>query len=442
MSYKNQNALKLENLVNDEGLKEALKKPSSNPLLEMEYVSPVNQGRFSTIGRLESGVSLLQAAQLGIEKTKQWLQEIRQFLEQNDPGSHTTNVPTSVVNRFIEDRLIMIENLVDTSKFQGRKVLDGSYGIKGKAEGGRLKFVRGSARVATSPDKGFPVQIYQPPKPPVLIGKNQVTQTEVDQEKLIALNDGSQDVRYRIRKDETPDSLVRNLKECLIEHHIDVDVFRTHDNRLFFRHNQLGSKNSFKGMSYKSRLISDIPGQYMSSAPGIDIAGMIGSESAHGDGGFLIGDKGNKQTDGLVVFYNGAVDFPGQVVGVVHTVQNGIAIPLNAAESAMEMLSLPSIDPNTLAAGVTNCSGYENLRSVRVMKDKERFDALKIVIWSIVYLQFLAKELKQKENEYVERTLDMLKGSTAPFVVSDDGLFLSKDKAEDMIGQINAMLKK
>ncbi len=443
MPYNNQNALKLENLVNEAGRpKDTFKKASSDPLLAMEYVSPVNQGRFSTIGRLESGVSLLQSAQLGIEKTKQWLQEIRQFLEENDHGTHSTNVPISVVNRFIEDRLIMIENLVGTSKFQGRKVLDGSYGIKAKTEGKHLKFVRGSARVASSPETGFPVQIYQPPKPAILMGKDKVTQTEVDKEKLIALNDGSQDVRYRIRNDETPDSLVRNLRECLLEHHIDVEIFRTQDDRLFFRHNQLGSKNSFKGMSYKSRLISDIPGQYMSSTPGIDIAGTIGSESAHGDGGFLMGDKGNKYTDGLVVFYNGTVDFPGQVVGEVHTVQNGIAIPLDSAESAMEMLSLPSIDPNTLAVGVTNCSGYENLRSVRVIKDNERFDALKMVIWSIVYLQFLAKELKQKENEYVERTLDMLKGSTAPFVVNDDALFLSKDKAEDMIDQINAMLKK
>ncbi len=442
MSYNNQNALRLEDAVDEKGIKNTFKKPIPDPLLDMEYISPVNQGRFSTIGRLESGVSLLQTAQAGIEKTRHWLQEIRKFLEGNEGNFYPTNIPNSVVNRFIEDRLAMIDNLVSTSKFQGRAVLDGSYGIKGKTEGKHLKFVRGSARVATSPEKGYPVEIYQPPKPSILSGKNEVTQDEVNQEKLIALNDGSQDVRYRLCKGETPDSLVKNIRECLVSHHIDVDVFRTEDNKLFFRHNQLGSKNSFRGMSLKSRLISDIPGQYVSSIPGIDIAGMIGGESAHGDGGFLIGDKGNKHTDGLVVFYDGIVDFPGQAVGFVHTIQNGIAIPLNAAESTMEMLSLPSINPRVLAVGVANCSGYESLRTVRVLKDQERFDALKMVIWSIVYLQFLAKELKQKENEYVERTIELLRGGMTPFAVNDDALFLSKDKAEDMIGQINAMLKK
>lgn len=440
MSYNNQNALRIDEVMDEKGLKGSLKKPAPDPLLNMEYVSPVNQGRFSSIGKLESGVSLLQAAQIGIDKTMQWLQEIRQFLESSREATDVHHVPISVANRYIQDRLALIDQLVKSSRFQGKAVLDGSYGIQAYSTGKRLKFVRGSARVTSSPDKGFPVKIVQPPKPSILLGYGTLTEQELKEEKLIALNDGSQEVRYRVRKNETPETLINNLKKCLMNHNFDVDVYKTDDQRLYFRHNQLGSKNSFKGLSLNSRLISEIPGQYASSNPGIDIAGTINDESAHGDGGFLIGDAGNKRTDGLVVFFDGQIDFPGQVVGYIHSIQKGMAVPLDATGSLLEMLSLPSIDPTMLAVGVANSRGFENLAAIRIADSSDISDALRLIIWSSVYLKYLSKELKQKEDEYIERTIELLHGSMDRFNQKEDPFSLSREKADDMISQIKEML--
>lgn len=442
MSINNQNALKLEEVIDDKSLKNAFMKNGKDPLLEMEYVSPVNQGRFSSIGKLESGVSLIQAAQVGIEKSLKWLIEIRQFLEESNNETSNSKIPKSVASRYIADRLDSIDHLVNTSTFQNKTVLDGSYGVKARTSGGRLKFVRGSARVMTSPENGYAIKVYQPPKPSILIGNSGLTENELKQEKLIALKDGTQEVRYRIRSDETPETLVNNLRNCLMLNHFDVDVHKTDDNRLFFKHKQFGSKTTFGGVSYNSRLISKTPGQYVSAIPGIDIAGLIGEESARGDGGFLVGEKGNATTDGLVVYYDGPVEFPGQVVGYIKTWQNGLAIPLDSSGLKMEMLSLPSIDPDVLSVGVSNSSGFENLKSIRTVTETEYLDALRMVVWSIIYLNFLAKELKQKEEEYVERTINMLSGSTAGFSTIDDALSLSKSKAADMISQLNEMLTK
>ncbi len=439
--YSNQYALKLGESCENSGLESSFKAPASDPLLDMEYVSSVNQGKFSTIGKLESGVSLLQTAQQQIEKIRLWLREIQQFLEGYEGHTSPINIPKSVMSKYLEDRLDQVKEVVETASFQGRTVLNGDCGVIAKITGENLRFVRGSARVISSQNKGYPVAIFQAPKSSMLIGANHITLDEVRRENLIAISDGMQEARYYPRKDETPDSLVNNLRKCLANHNIEVDVFRTKDNRLFFKHNQLGSKYSFKAMSSVSHLVSSIPGQFRPSIPGIDIAGTIGAESAHGDGGFLIGDVGNKQTDGLVVYYDGIVDYPGQVVGYVETEQQGLTIPLDPMESKLEILSIPSIHPEVLAIGVTNRSGFEDLNSIRGSNDYEWKDALKMVLWSLVYLEYLSKELKVKEDDYVDCTISLLQGNTESTLVKNEALCLSQEKANDMVNQLKEMLK-
>ncbi|MBU2513097.1 hypothetical protein KJ966_17285 [bacterium] len=439
--YSNQYALKLGEHGDNGGLEANFKTPVRDPLLHTEYVSSVNQERFSTIGKLESGVSLLQTAQQQVEKIRSWLREIHQFLDGQGGKTSPLNIPKSVINKYLEDRLNLVKEAVDTASFQNRTILNGDCGVMAKATGQNLRFVRGSARVISSQNVGYPVAVFQAPKSSMLVGTNQVTAEDIQKETLIAISDGMQEARYYPRKDETPESLIVNLRRSLVNHNVEVDVFRTKDNRLFFKHNQLGSKYSFKVLSSNSCLVSSKPGQYRPSIPGIDIAGTIGAESAHGDGGFLIGDVGNKQTDGLIVYYDGTVDFPGQVVGHIETIQQGLTIPLDTAESKFEILSIPSIHPEVLAIGVTYRSGFKDLNSIRVSNEYEWRDALKMVLWSLVYLEYLSKELKAKEDDYVDRTISLLQGNTGSIPANNETLCFSQEKVNDMVSQLKEMLK-
>lgn len=441
IGYNNQNVLKLGAFAESDSLDDGISMPASDPMMNMEYVSSVNQGHFSTIGRLESAVSLLQTAQINIDKIRSWLMELSEFLEGGGAETYRDSIPRSVTNNFIDDRLRLIQDTVNSASFQNRKVLNGEYGVTGRAEGSNLQFVRGSARVADSPESGYPVVIYQGPKPSFLTGAACVTEEEIRKESLISLYGGSQEVRYRVHKGETTESLVENLQQLIIENNLDIGVYLTKDNRLFFKHNQLGSRNHFRGVSYQSRLISKTPGQISTSTPGIDIAGMIGGESAHGDGGFLIGDPDNKCTDGLAVFFGGVVNHPGEEVGRVYVKQNGLTLPLDASQSKMEVLSIPSIDSSLLAIGVTNLSGQENLKGIRASNTKERIDALRMVAWSSVYLEYLLKELKIKEDAYVNRTIEMLRGDMTSQPIGEDSLISSRDKTDDMVTQLRAMLE-
>jgi hypothetical protein len=263
---------------------------------------------------------------------------------------------------------------------------------------------------------------------------------EIRRESLIAIADDAHEVRYRIRGDENPETLVTNLQQYLVDHGFDISVYCTRDNHLFFRHNQLGSANNFKGMSYHSRLISDIPGRYNDAQKGVDIVGTIGGEQAHGDGGFLIGNKGNPKTDGLVVYYGGVMEYPGQIVGTIQVEQNGIRVPVDIEGKRVEILSIPSIRPDILATGVSNRSGFHHLGSIRANTVIECRDALKLIDWSIAYLEYLQEELKINENNFVDRAVELLRSTMSPKVAGEEIVYLSKEKAKGMVDELKSML--
>ena len=66
-----------------------------DPASQKEYVSPFETGRFAMIGRLESGVSKIQTATIGVEKIKGMLSEMKRFLEEEGYRSFRAQIPVS-----------------------------------------------------------------------------------------------------------------------------------------------------------------------------------------------------------------------------------------------------------------------------------------------------------------------------------------------------------
>ncbi|MFH2129857.1 MAG: hypothetical protein ABIK68_05730 [bacterium] len=411
-----------------------------DPVPQKEYTSPFEQGRFAMIGRLESSVSKIQTATIGVEKIKGLMSEMKRFLEEEGYRSFRAQIPVSVINNFLTDRLAHMKMTSETTSFAGRALLNGKSGVRGSVSGKNLRFIRGSARVQSSGENGYPIAVYQAPRPSVLTGAIRLSPEELRRESMIALADESREVRYRVRPDENPDSLVMNLQRYLVDNNFDISVYCTQDNHLFFRHNQLGSANSFRGMSAQSRLISEIPGHYREAEPGADVTGTIGSEQAHGEGGFLIGNRGNPHTEGLVVYFDGMIETPGQIVGSVHIEQNGIRVPVDLTGSKVEILAIPSIQPEMLAVGVSNRSGFTSLRSIRANTVLECRDALKLIGWSMTYLDYLLEELKYNEANFVDRAVEVLRSTMRPQAAGEEILYLSKDKARSMVDELKSML--
>lgn len=416
------------------------KKGRGTPIVQNEYIYPADQGRFSKISELENCVSLLQTASINIERVRNWLQEMKTFLEDQGYRSFQAQVPVSVINGFLTDRLMQIKAVSESASFQGRAIFNGDCGIGAEVMGRKLKFVRGSARVESSSTAGYSIAVYQPPEPSVLMGSDTLSKENLKKESMIVLADDQQEVRYRIDEHEDPDSLVKNLQRCLRTYGFDINVYVTQDDRLYFRHNQLGTSTGFKGSSYLTRIISDSPGEYQEAKLGKNIEGTIGTEEAHGNGGFLIGNEGNPRTDGLIVFFDGVVDFPGQIVGHVNVQQNGIKVPINSSADEVEILSIPSIQPELLSVGVPNESGFEDLSAIRANTVFECRDALKLIVWSISDLEYLQEDLKIDEDKYVDKAVELLRSTMSTRAAGEEIFNFSKTKAKDMVEQLRSMM--
>lgn len=411
-----------------------------DPVLQKGYHSKTDQGRFTMIGKLESSVSLIQTANLKIDKTKGLLQDMKRFLEEEGYRSFRAQIPVSVINNYLTDRLDQIKMTTEAAGFQNKSILNGKCGVRGETDSEKLSFVQGSARIVTSPAKGFPVTIFKAPKASILIGTGILSTDTLKREKMLAFADDMHEIRYQIGKDEDKDTLISNLQRYLLDNGFDINVYCTNDNHLIFRHNQLGSTRTFKGMSYQTNLISHVPGEFLTAEPGQDIEGNIAQEKANGKGGFLTGEKGNVHTDGLKVYFNGDIEQPGQIVGYVKVKQSGIKVPIDLAGKKVEILSIPSICPESMAVGVTNNSGFKNLGNIRANTVTECRDALKLIKWSIEYLEYLQDELTWSEKNYVNRAVELLRSTMSSNVAGSEILFLSKEKAKNMVVQLKGML--
>ncbi|MDH5560582.1 MAG: hypothetical protein OEY59_06960, partial [Deltaproteobacteria bacterium] len=412
-----------------------------DPLMRKTDPLSGEEGRYQVIGKLENNVSRLQIARHNLTRINRWLFEMRDFLKDLWNQEVDQEVPASVVDHFLLERIAQVRMNAEAASFQGKALLNGKSGVIGRVTGQGLYFVRGSARALSSADPGYVVSISQAASPPKITGTEPLSTKTLAKENLIAIWDGETEFRYKIRPDETPDSLVLNLKNKLAAKGMEVSIDKTDDEKLRLVHHQLGSRPGLKGASMNTRILSQVPGQFLTAEPGLDIAGSIGKEPAQGKGGFLMGKKGNKRTDGIVIYYPGAIHYPGQVVGYCHIKQNGMFVPLDIKEDRAEILSLPSLLPKELAVGVANLSGYMNLSEIKGESAQEKRDALKLIIWTIEELSYLNDELQWKEDYYVELAVKLLKKGPGSNDANDDILHLSKEKAEEMVKQLKNMIE-
>lgn len=421
-------------------LDSALGYSRGDPLNNKDYPPKEEKGRYHVIASLEKNVSRLQIARHNLSRGSGWLFEMSNFLKTIWDQSDEKEIPASVVNNYLKERLAQIRMTAEAASFQSRALLNGKSGILADTTGKGLYFVKGSARVLSSKQQGYPVKIIRPAKAASLIGLDPLDERTIRSESLIAIKEGGSELRYKVSENETADSLIENLKIMLAERGMEISVDKTDDNRLLLIHQRLGSKPKFQGLSFKTRLLSKIPQQPLDSLNGVDIKGSIGNERAEGNGGFLLGERGNQATDGLMVYFGGNTVIEGQIVGYVKVKQMGVKVPLDVREDTAEILSIPSILPKNIAIAVPNLSGFMSLDEISANHLIERIDALKLIQWAMKELKELKDELKWKEDFYVDLAVKLLRNGPEATIDRDEALILSKEKADEMLNQLKSLV--
>lgn len=412
----------------------------NNPMMDHSGLSAEVSGKFSVIANLENRVTMIQIAKDNIEKIAAKLIELKKFLEQSDADASKMTVPPSVVNNYMTDRLAKIKEIAETARFQEQILLNGDCGVVGATSNGSLRFISGGEKVITSNQHGYPVTIFQDARPGTLLGNEVISEKALQKETLIALADGQHEMRYRVSDNEGPETIVENLQRSILKHGLNVRITKTRDNRLLFVHNQLGTNTELRGLSYKTKLLSSTPGIIKEATPGRDISGTIGLETAKGMGGFLMGHIGNRRTDGLLIYYDGTIKYPGEIVGYVRTIQQGVSVPVDLTGETMELLVIPPVFPENLAIGIGNSSGFNDLASIRGNTIQERQDALKLIQVSLEDLDTQLETIRWKEDKFVKRTINILQGTMIPKKAGEEILFDSTGEIHSMTEQLQEML--
>lgn len=410
------------------------KKIQNEPQQELGVLEP----KVTAVGKLEGAVSMLQVAKASVKKIRLTLEEMQEFLKREADGEK--DVPSSVINKHLTERITQAERHAMAASFQGRALLNGRSGIIARVNGEGLRFVKGSARCKSSQVGGYPVSIEQEGKPASLVGSERINEALLSEESLIAVSEGEQEVRYKLQRGESLESLTFNLQQSLWMGGLDVSVFISRDQRLVLMHNQLGSKHSFKAKSLTTRMLSPAAGYYKDSEPGQDVLGKIAGEAAMGEGGFLTGNPGNPRTDGLTLHYEGKPQYLGEIIGYVEIEQRGIIVPLEVTQRRQEILSLPSLMPEVLGLGAGNRSGIKSLQEIKGASWQERVDSQKVIHKALTELEAFKKELGWKEDAYVHRAIELLKAGSSHVGRPEDLMSLSKDKATQMAGELKGML--
>lgn len=405
--------------------------------LELQNVGQIQKQATS---QLEDAVSLTQVAQVTIVQILQRVQDMKQFLSELQFIQKKTLPPESIINHFLEEKLQQIKKLIVKNRFNETPIFSGHFGTHGETLGKHLQLVSFSSNVLPSPAKGYPVVIKQNAQRATLIGSEKLTSENLKLEKMISLFEGGKEIHYSLKKEESPDSLVQNLQNLVALRGLDLGVFRTSDNHLMVIHNQLGSRPNFQGLSYQSRILSETPALICApQTKGRDIAGSIAGETALGKGGFLFGKKGNLQTDGLVLYYDGSLHYSGEVVGRVLISKNSLETPLPYLNQSFKPLNFPNLFPEKQAIGVGNQSGFLSLADLKGGTQLQRHDALKLIEIGIERLESLKNKLKQQEEQYVEQALHTLRSPLQiPFLLEE--AVCSKEKAHQMERQLREMV--
>lgn len=398
------------------------------------------KSQHTVIQELERNVSRLQTAANGIDQVFDVLKDLTSFLDLEVSFKPKLNIPHSVINNFITEKLVETNSICQTTTFTRKGLLNGESGVIGKTTGKGLQFVRGSALVKSSGEKGYTVQITKVPQASILMGAARLSPDIIRNEQYITIKDQKREVCYELKPNESAASLIRNLQIKLNLNGFDVSVFQSRNNYLILKHNEFGDHTHFTGLSNKTSLLSKIPGEWEEAQSGQNVAGYINREPAHGAGGYLVGDPGNYRTDGIVLYFNGSIHQVGEIIGKVFIKQNGIQVPLSVDQAEMDLISLPSIKPENMSVGVSNACGFMNLSMIQSNNALENIESVKLIHYAMDDLKDLQTELKRKENHYVELAISLLRNPVASKEAGISVVSCSHEKANEMAEQIKLML--
>ena len=404
-------------------------------------------GLNQAIANSEQALAMVQTAEGGLTEVNDILIRIRE-LALHAANEGATDLKAQEADQAeIRTALDAIARIASLTQFGTRRLLDGSSGISGEAQGAGLTFLSATERTRTSGISGYPVVVTQVPTHAFIQGTTAVTGNNV-KTLAVSLFEGGKSVQVQGRPEDTPASFFGRLKAAVEQSGLALNVAMTPESTLRVSHKEYGSKPAFRVSSSVAGILSKEAGAVESAAPGQDIKGTIGGENALGQGDILRGLPGNDSTEGLEIGYygprvavsdgtaEGATHWerrpsPG-AAGVVSVANNALEFQIGANSGQRVTAALPSISPRYLARNVETGSGFRNLAEIDVSTAGHAEDAVKLADAAIDELTTSRGRLGGFSRNVLQGNINTLR-VTAENLMAAESAIRDTDVAQELV---------
>jgi len=427
-----------------------------------EHMRSQVAGLGQAIDNSEIAVSMIQTTDANMGEVSNLLREMRQ-LAIHAANEGPNNPHTLEADQFeIDNILETIAGVADKAEFGEVKLLDGSLEATGTTTGDDLEFVGANLTTGDSRENGFAVKITQLSTKTSHTGSTVITQEMIDAGETLTVVENGKSAVYKANKDDTADTVMKNLQSAIDSQGIDVKVSYEEGGGMKVDHKQYGSDYHFQVSSSTAGVLSAEPGGLTTATVGEDIHGTINGESATGSGQTLTGVSGSKCVDGLSVRYYGEgkdvffeepcltadlVDESaegeqaekltpegsegGMEVGRVYVSQNSTKFHIGGNKLQTVGLSIKSVDPSTLATNNINDSGFESLADVDVRTFDGAQDAISVIDQAIDEVTANRAELGAFQKNTLESNLSNVRIANEN-LISSESVIRDTDMAKEM----------
>ncbi|MBF0349820.1 MAG: flagellin [SAR324 cluster bacterium] len=328
----------------------------------------------------ETGISMVQTAEGALNEVNRLLTDVRQLaIHASNEGVNDEKM-LQADQAEIKNALETIDRIANVTQFGTKRLLDGSRGANGVANGDGLQFVDAEPTTGTSPVSGYEVRISQVATKSKFEGKAALTQEIVDAGETLTLREGGKTVTFTTKKGESVETTMNEFARTIEQAGLKARMVRGNDNIIRLEHTEFGSEHNFSVSSSTAGVLSSVANVTEDSEAGQDVKGTINGEEGSGRGQILTGKRANPTTAGLSVRFSGeTLSEPGAVVGTVSVAQNSLVFQIGANEKQTVAVSLKNMGSRALAVGVDNDSGFKALEDINVTNFKGAQDAIQLI---------------------------------------------------------------
>ena len=395
-------------------------------------------GLKQAIDNSEAGISLMQTAEGALEEVNRALINIRQLTVASANEATNDEFMLDANQEEIENTLQLIDRISKISNFGKKAILDGSMGANGITTGDHLEFIEATTETKTSPVGGYDILIKEAATRSIFEGTVGLSKAIIDQEEQLTLVEGGKTLNFVTTAGDTVETTMNKLEKALKASGLNLEILRepgmaTDPNQqqlLVLRHKEFGSEALFQVASNTPGLLSsegDVP-VYVQN--GIDVAGTIGGEFAHGKGQVLTGSEPTK-VSGVQVKYTGEQAPDGEFAGTVTIAQNSSVFQIGANYDQSTAFSLRNTGTKRLGNGIVNDSGFKSLHQIDVTDTQKALDSMKLVDKAIEEVSSFRGDMGAFQKNNLESNLNYLRNAHEN-LTNAESVIRDADMAEEM----------